>query len=188
MPERTGRLPIDRQRGDRRVRLRLDVRAQHVAIVHPVELVAGEDQHVLHARLLDVADVLADRVGRPLVPVHALFHGLLRGQQLHEAAVELVEAVGLANVPMQAHREELRQHVDAVQPAVDAVRKRDVDQPVLGRQRHGRLRAEFGQRIQPRASAAAEHQRHDVSRSQVHVSHLRRTVDQSESAVSLWPR
>ena len=34
------------------------VRDDHVLVVHPVELIAGEDQHVLDARLLDVAEVL----------------------------------------------------------------------------------------------------------------------------------
>ena len=64
---------------------------------------------------------------------------------------------------MQADRVELREHVDAVQPAVDAVRERNVDQPILAGQRHGRLRAILGQRIEPRAAAAAENNSDNIS-------------------------
>ena len=63
---------------------------------------------------------------------------------------------------MQADRVELRQHVDPVQAAVDAVRERDVDQPILARQGDGRLGAILGQRIQPRAATAAENESDDT--------------------------
>ena len=124
------------------------VRLEHVAVVHAVQLVAGQDQHVFHAGLFDVADVLPHGVGRALIPVGPGIRRLLGGQHFDEAAGEVVEAVGPANVAVQAHREELREHVDPVEPAVDAVGQRDVDQPVLGRQRHRRLRADFRERIQ----------------------------------------
>ena len=42
---RLGLLLGHRQRGDRDVGLVLQVRADHVLEVHPIELVAGEDQH-----------------------------------------------------------------------------------------------------------------------------------------------
>ena len=57
---------------------------------------------------------------------------------------------------------ELREHVDAVQPAVDAVRQRDVDQAVLSGHRHGRLGAVLGQRVQTRALTPAKYQGDDV--------------------------
>ena len=138
------------------------MRGDHVLEVHPVELIAGEDQHVLDARLLDVAEVLPHGVGRALIPV-GVVERLLGGQDLDEAAVERVEGVRAADVAVQADRVELRQHVAAVQAAVDAVRQGDVDQPILARHRHGRLGAVLGQRIKPRALSAAEHQGHNVS-------------------------
>ena len=137
------------------------MRDDHVLEVHPVQLVAGEDQHVLDARLLDVAEVLPHGVGGALIPV-GVVERLLGGQHLDEAAVERIEGVGRADVAVQADRIELRQHVAAVQPAVDAVRQGNVDQPILARHRHRRFRAVLRQRIQPRALSAAEHQRNDV--------------------------
>ena len=156
MPSAGGFCAVDRHGGDRHVGPRLLVRLEHVGEVHAVELVAGEDQHVVDARLREVAQVLAHGVGGALVPVGALAVGLLGGQDLDEAAAEVVEAVRAADVPVQADRDELREHVDAVQPAVDAVGDRDVDQPVLAGQRHGRLGAILGERIQPRALPAAQ--------------------------------
>ena len=91
-----------------------------------------------------------------------LLHRLLGGQDFDEAAAEIVEAVRAADVAVQAHRLELREHVDLVDLAVDAVRERDVDQPILAGQRHGRLGAVGRQRQQPRAAPAAQNYRHDV--------------------------
>ncbi len=101
--------------------------------------------------------MLAHRVSRPLVPAHRVV-GLLRGENFDKAAAVRVKAVRPANVAMQADRVELRQHIHPVDAAVDAVRERDIDQAVLARQRHSRLRAVFGQRIKPRPASAAENQ------------------------------
>ena len=65
---------------------RLLVRSQHVAIVHPIQLVPGQDQHVFDARLLHVANVLAHGVGRPLIPIGPLVGRLLSRQQFDESA------------------------------------------------------------------------------------------------------
>ena len=78
---------------------------------------------------------------------------LLGGQNLDEAAAKRVEPVRLADVPVQADGVELRQHIDPVQAAVDAVRHRDIDQAVLARQRHGRLGPVQSQRQQARAAS-----------------------------------
>ena len=86
------------------------------AKVHAVELVAGEDQHVLDARLLDVAEVLPHGVGGALVPVVPLSSVCWAARISTKPPLNAIEAVGLADVPVQADRVELREHVDAVQP------------------------------------------------------------------------
>src|SRR5262249_55891748 len=100
---------------------------------------------------------LADGVGCALVPLRRLV-GLLRRQDFHETPIERVELVRVRNMPMEADRQELRQDVDAVQFAVDAITDRDVDEAVLAGDGDGRLAAEFGQGIQPSAATAAEDQ------------------------------
>ena len=44
---------------------------EHARVIHLVDVVAGEDDHVLRLLGADGIDVLIDRVGRPHVPVLA---------------------------------------------------------------------------------------------------------------------
>jgi len=83
-----------------------------------------------------------------------------------------VEAVRLPNVPMQTHRKKLREHVDPIEAAVDAVGKRDVDQPVLASKRHRRLGAKSGERLQPRAATASQYQRNRIFHSSNHAKRI----------------
>ena len=108
--------------------------------VHLVQLVTRENQRVLEVVVLEVLEILADRICRPLIPTRA-GEALLGRQQFDEAATEVIELVALRDVPVQRSRVELRQQVDATETAVDAVGNGDVDQTVLARQRHGRLGA-----------------------------------------------
>jgi len=134
----------------------------HLPKIHPVELVAGEDQHVLDARLLQVAEILPHGVGGALIPV-GVGDGLLGGQDLDEAAGEAVEVVASADMAVETDGVELGEHVDAVQPAVDAVRQGNVDQAILRGDGHGRLGTELGQWIESGTPPAAENQSDYVS-------------------------
>ncbi len=111
----------------------------HVAKVHSVELVTRKDQHVFDPILLEMDQVLANGVGRALVPVGPVVDRLLRGQQLHEAAAEVVKEVRLSKMAMQALGKKLRQHIGTIQTTVDAVADRNIDQAILGRERNGGL-------------------------------------------------
>ena len=155
--ELRGLLVIDRQGCNRHVGARLAMRDQHVVVVHVVQLIARQDQHMVDPGLLQIAQMLAHGIGRSLVP-QLFFVGLLGRQDFDEAFAKRVEVVGPANVAVQADRIELRQHIDAVHVAVQAVRQRDIDQPVLSGQRDRRFRTELGQRQQARAATASEHE------------------------------
>ena len=124
------------------------VRGEHLAEVHPIELIAGENQHDFNARLLDVAEVLPHGVGGALVPI-GVVERLLGGQNFDEAAVEGVEIVRAADVAVQTDGIELGEQIAAVQTRSDAVRQRDIDQAVLARHGHGRLGTVLGQGIEP---------------------------------------
>jgi hypothetical protein len=115
-----------------------DMLFQHAAIVHLVDMVAGEHQHVLGAIAPDQVEVLEHRVGRALVPVLADL--LLRRQdidELMEAAVE--EAPAALQVLDQTLRLVLGGNADAADSGVHAVREREVDDAELAAKRHGRL-------------------------------------------------
>ena len=152
---------VDRLRRDGDVGLALDVRVDQLAEVHPVEVVAGQDQVVLRLVRREVARRLAHRVGRALEPVGVVGR-LLGGEHLDEAVGEEIEPVGLRDVAVERRRVELRQHEDLLQPGVQAVADRDVDQPVLAADRHRRLRPHVGERVEPRPASAAENQRQHV--------------------------
>ena len=115
---------------------------------------------------------LAHGVGGALEPVGALGR-LLGGEHLDEAVREQVEPVGLRDVPVERRGVELRQHEDPLEAGVQAVADRDVDQPVLAAERHGRLRSHVGEREEPRAAAAAEDQRQHVVHRAILVCALR---------------
>ena len=84
-----------------------------------------------------------------------LLHGLLSGEDFDEAAAEVIEAVCAADVAVEADRLELREDVDPVDFAVDAVRDRDVDEAIFAGERHGGFRAVGGEGKEARASSAA---------------------------------
>ena len=156
---RVGRVHRLRRDGD--VGLALDVRVDQLAEVHAVEVIAGEDQVVLRLVRREVARGLPHRVRRPLEPVGVVGR-LLGGEHLDEAVGEEVQPVGLRDVAVERRRVELREHEDLLQPGVEAVADRDVDQPVLPADRHGRLRPHVRERVEPRPASAAEDERQHV--------------------------
>src|SRR5690349_11520960 len=96
---------MDRLAGDRYVGARLLVRFEHLEEVHPVELIAREDQYVFNSRLREVFEIFADGIGSALVPVALviiLLHCLLGSEELDEPAAELVEAVSAPDVAVEA--------------------------------------------------------------------------------------
>ena len=111
------------------------------AVVHLVDVVAGEDEHEVGARLVDRLAVRLDRVGGAAIP---LARAVPRDVRLHDA-----DAAGVAvevpwppdaDVVVERARVVLRQDEHARDARVDAVREREVDDPVLAGERHGGLR------------------------------------------------
>ena len=160
-PHRRRVLRRDRLGGNRDVGPPLDVLLDHRRVVHAVQVVAGEDQVVLRVVIDEMPRRLSDRVGRALEPVRVVGR-LLRREDLDEPAGEHVHPVRLGDVPVERCRIELGQHVDPPDVGVQAVADRHVDQPVLARDRHGRLGAEMSEGKQAGAASAPEDECEDV--------------------------
>ena len=129
---------------------------QHAAVVHLVDVVAAQDDHVRRLFAADRVDVLIDRIGGAHVPVGA---GALHGrQQLKELAQLLRHDAGpaFADVPVERERLVLGKDVNPAQARVDAVGKRDVDDAVVAAEGHGRLGAIAGKRKEPFAGSACK--------------------------------
>ena len=137
--------------GDGAVGITLLMEAEHGGIVHLVNMVAGQDQHVIRVIALDKGDVLIDRVGCALVPFGILALGIGR-QDLH-AAVRGVQTPRLAvsDVLIEFQRLILRQDADRIDLGVYAVGKREIDNAVLAAERDGRLGRVFRQNHQTAA-------------------------------------
>ena len=142
MPKFGSLLALHRFGRQRDLRARANVLMQQRAKIHPVKLIAAQDEVVIVGLLQEIAHVLPHGVGCSLIPLRA-FGRLLRGEDIDKAAREIVELVARLDVAMQRHAVELRQHIDRAQAGVEAIADRDIDQPIFPAQRHGRLGAVF---------------------------------------------
>ena len=152
---------VDRRGGDRHLVVVFNMVREELFQVHPVELVAGEDQVVLRSLGPEVNEVLAHRVTGALVPAF-MVERLLGGEDLDEPLRERVEDVRVRDVQVQRGGVELREYVDLLEAGVDAVGQRYVDEAVLSAEGHGGLRAVHRERVEPRPFASAENDRKDV--------------------------
>ncbi len=122
---------------------RLNVLVQQRAKIHPVQLIAAQNQIIIERALEEVAHVLPDRVGRALIPLRAR-RRLLRRKNIDETAREIVELVARLDMSMQRHAVELRQHVNRAQPRVEAIADRDIDDAIFSAEGHRRFRTVLG--------------------------------------------
>jgi hypothetical protein len=99
------------------VRVCLKVLAQDMAVVHAIELVAAQNDVVIHRSLEEVAKVLPDCVGSSLIPMRSLRRLLCR-QNLNETRGKIVKLVARIDVAVQRHAIELSEHIDAADAGV----------------------------------------------------------------------
>jgi len=122
-------------------------------VVHLVDVVAGQDQHVVGGDAVDEVQVLPDGVGGALVPVVAALHlGRHFLDELVQARGQEAEALG--EVPAQRVRLVLGQDQDLADVGVDAVAEGEVDDPVDGPERNRGLGPDLRERPQPLAHPA----------------------------------
>jgi hypothetical protein len=137
----------DRNRRDRYVRLGIHMRLEHLPVIHPVKLITAKNQNVLAVLIIEVDQVLANRIGRPFKPSPIGIHRLLRSEQLDKTPGKIIKTVGLTNVLVQRNTQKLRDDINFIDVTVQAVADRNVDESVLGRQRNSRFRSDFRQRV-----------------------------------------
>ena len=134
---------------DCRRRAHLLVVLEHSRIIHLIDMVARENQHIIRVVAVDEVHVLVNGVRRALVPVRRL-RALIRREN-HDAAVHAVKIPRLtvSYVFVEHKRLILCQHADRVYPGIDTVREGEIYYPVLGAERDRRLRRLLGQCIEP---------------------------------------
>ena len=144
---------IDLDGGQGHVGAGLVVPLQHQAVIHLVDVVAGEDQHVLGLLRPDRVNVLIHRVGGALVPLIA--YPLHRRQHFDELAhLAAHDVPAFAHVAVQRKRLVLGQDINPAQVGVDAVGKSDVDDAIDSAEGDSRLGAIASERIEALARPA----------------------------------
>ena len=138
------------------------MRGHERLVVHLVDVVAGEDDdRVGRGVVLEDVHVAQDRVGRAAVPLGDAAAGDVRLEELDAAVVAVqVPRPPEPDVVVERARVVLGQHDDVVDVRVDAVRQREVDDPVLATERDRRLGAFLGQDGQALALAAGQDHGH----------------------------
>ena len=132
------------------------VEPHHLQVVHLVDVVTGQHDHVARLLAHDRIEVLIDGVGGALIPL--LADALLRRQDLDELA-ELFgdDAPSLADVAVERQRLVLRGDEDAPEARVDAIAEDEIDDAVRATEVDRRFGAIAGQRGEAFADPSREH-------------------------------
>ena len=115
------------------------VEVQHEGIVHLIDVVAREYQHIVRVVVVDEFDVLVDGVGRAVVPLAALPAHI--GRQDDHAAIRGVQRPSGpgADVGVEHERTILGQYAHDVDVGVEAVAQGKINQLILSTKRNGRF-------------------------------------------------
>jgi len=155
--EAGGFLQRDIPHGDGAGGIVLFVVGNHCGVVHLVDMVTGEDHHILRIKTLDKVNVLIDGVGGALVPAALLVVPFVGGQDLR-AAVGLVQAPGLAvaDVFIQLQRLILGQNAHGIDAGVDAVTQGEINNAVFAAKGNSGLGSLFSEDLQSASLTAGQ--------------------------------
>src|SRR5229473_1873381 len=127
---------------------------EHAAVIHFVDVIAGEDKNEFRALAADGVDVLVDRVGGALIP-------LLRDAHLRREDFDVVAEAGerrpaSANVAVKAESLVLGEDENAAEIRIDAVREGDVDDAIESAERNSGFGAVASERPEALALASSK--------------------------------
>ena len=142
--------------GDGAGRLRLFVAAQHIGVVHFIDVVAGQHRHILRIVQIHKADVLINGVGSALVPHRA--GGALIGRQDVDAAIHAIQfpRLAVADIVVQLQRPVLGQHAHRVDAGVGTVGQGKINDAEFPAEGNGGLCHVAGQHIQAASLSAGQ--------------------------------
>ncbi len=127
----------------------------HLARIHPVDVVGAEHDHDIRLIIVDEVQRLEDRIRGPRVPPGA--ESLLRRYRCDVVVEQIAHAPGRGDVAVQAVALVLRENTDPQVTCVGQVRQDEIDQSVEAAERDGRLGAVGGERREPLARTTGQH-------------------------------
>ena len=161
--EAAGLLAGHFQAGDRDIGALVAMLAQHQLIIHFVDMVARQDDHIFRSMAFDDVDILEHRIGGAFIPLG--LGDALRSRQHVEAFVALgpQEVPALLQMADQGMGFVLGGDADAANTGVDRIGQCEVDDARLAAEIDRRFGAAFGQFGQTAAAAARQHIRHRIA-------------------------
>jgi hypothetical protein len=130
---------------------------QHIAVIHAVDMVPRQDEHVRRVDHVEKIQVLVDGIRRALVPVGRIHVVHVRRQYERSAIVRIqVPAASVADVPVQFQRLVLRQDSYRVDAGIAAITERKIDNSVFCTEEHGWLGYVFRQHTQPASLSSGQ--------------------------------
>ena len=112
---------------------------EHPRIVHRVDVIAREDEHIVGIRHINEVKVLIDGICRAAIPVCSLLTRIRRQDKKPSVALIEIPCAARAEVLVQLKRTVLRQHADALNAGIHAVAQRKINDAVLPTERNGGL-------------------------------------------------
>ena len=134
---------------DRHIGSRVNMLLEHQLVIHFIDMVARQDDHILGVVAPDDVDVLIHRIRGSGIP-HAFVEALARGKN-----VEALVALGPEEIPTplqmpdQAVSLVLGRHRDLANSRIQRIRNGKIDDARIAAEKHGGLGALFGELMEP---------------------------------------
>ena len=161
--ERRGFSDGNRQRGDTDVGMAAQVKINHLAHVHAIDMVGTKHHDEVRRKLFDQPQVLIDGIGSALEPFRSLAH--LRWNHRDELLGEdRRQQPGTTDVLDQRLRLVLDQQVDGENLRVDQVGENKVNDAKTAAERYRWLRTMLGQWVQTGAFTARQNESKNIGR------------------------
>ena len=112
---------------------------EHPRIVHCIDVIAREDEHVVGIRHINEVKVLIDGIRRTAIPVRTLLACIRRQDEEPSVALVEVPCAARAEVLVQLKRTVLCQHADALNAGIHTVAQWKINDAVLPAERNGGL-------------------------------------------------
>ena len=142
--------------GDGAIGAHLLMIAEHLGIVHLIDVVTRKNENILCIIAVDKLQILINGIGSAAVPVSAVLT-LIGGEDLHAAvsAVEIPRQT-VADVLIEYQGLILRQNADGIDAGIDTVGKGEIDDAVFAAEGYGGLCGFGGQHVKSASLAACK--------------------------------
>ena len=150
------------QAADGHVRPGGDMLDQHDLVIHLVDVIPRQDDHIFDAVAVDDVDVLRHRIGGAEIPL-AFIHALRGGQD-----IQIFVPLGPKEVPAALHVADqavglvLRRNRHLPHAGIERIGQREINDAGLAAEIDGRFRAAVGQLFQPRSTPPRQHKGHGL--------------------------